>query len=388
MAELEELRNSHTKLEKTLKAEKSKATARLDTINSLTKKIEEYEVVTKELKALSDFWRQQFISREEEIDRRQTMEREACGKLRAKCSALQKELASRDFTSEILNSQEYRLLNAELGNTKRVLANEKSTLHNLQQTYNRVYDSSKLEHSELVKCKSRLKEANKSEKSLRTTVNDLKSQLSSLEVDMEKKEPLVKIGAAIRLRFLEYGRELIHQVARNELDLTLIAEGNAAAHKGNGIADAALFEAGLIPDAYFVDCESLFNDLYQKRPEHFGSVGSKVARILNCQATVNVSKATNRTNDSVAQRDEHREKTDLLLLGYQGIFTKEEFETDDAVERHILRVEELADEIAKIDRGKRRRPRASQRPVRSSSYIQDLTILTLVVTRIRRGDSC
>ncbi|KAB8297123.1 hypothetical protein EYC80_002507 [Monilinia laxa] len=77
------------------------------------------------------------------------------------------------------------------------------------------------------------------------------------------REPLVKIGVDIRLRFLDQARETIPDVSRDKTDMVLRTNGNFAAHRGNAAADAALFKGTLIPEEYKEEAEEIFKSLYQ-----------------------------------------------------------------------------------------------------------------------------
>lgn len=96
-------------------------------------------------------------------------------------------------------------------------------------------------------------------KSLREQVASLESKLSSseakivgLEQDRDNKAPLVEKGAAIRMRFLAQAENSAMGFQRHALDSQVVREGNDAAHRGDGYADAALFKAGFLHEEFHV----------------------------------------------------------------------------------------------------------------------------------------
>ncbi|QSZ35188.1 hypothetical protein DSL72_008055 [Monilinia vaccinii-corymbosi] len=78
------------------------------------------------------------------------------------------------------------------------------------------------------------------------------------------REPLVKIGVAIRLRFLDQVRETALGIPRDEADMALRANGNVAAHKDNAAADAALFKGNFVPEEYEEHAKEIFKELYRR----------------------------------------------------------------------------------------------------------------------------
>lgn len=54
-----------------------------------------------------------------------------------------------------------------------------------------------------------------------------------LENEIENQIPLVDVGVAIRLRFLEQARESVFDLSKADVDRCLIQDGNIAAHRAN-----------------------------------------------------------------------------------------------------------------------------------------------------------
>lgn len=358
----EELKTKFTKAEKSAEA----------TINGLTKKLETSQAELNSNKERADYWYKKHekaannnSTLQEQLARTKNTERNLCrshDSLWAKNHALReqiKELTEVGSTNAVSESPEYRQLRWDLDETKRLLDLEKDNCRALQEDYNNVIDTRNSTRSQMVELKKLLEETEKNLQSTGLKMSSLGLEKLIFECDAKKKEPLVKIGAAIRLRFLENSREVVFNVPREELDLALILDGNGAAHAGNGLADAALFKAGLVPENCLVECNKVFQELYQCEPrEEYHLFMSKMARILDCETTVRVLKASHRSkNDSAAEREEYEGHITTLLNHYQHVLSQEDFEADENVERLVLQVEKLADKIVQIDRGRKNRLR-------------------------------
>ena len=61
----------------------------------------------------------------------------------------------------------------------------------------------------------------------------LQDKVTEVTRDRQKEKPLADVGVAIRLRFLENARETALSTPRNQLDNSIVSNGNSAAHRGN-----------------------------------------------------------------------------------------------------------------------------------------------------------
>ncbi|KAM0155845.1 hypothetical protein ACHAQE_006610 [Botrytis cinerea] len=100
--------------------------------------------------------------------------------------------------------------------------------------------------------------------------------------------PLVKIGADIRLRFLDQARDTALKISRCEADMALRTNGNVAAHRGNAAADAALFNGNFIPEAYEDEAEEIFQKLYNHQASDYPFFDSISGRHNDCEATLSI----------------------------------------------------------------------------------------------------
>ncbi|TGO60002.1 hypothetical protein BCON_0039g00330 [Botryotinia convoluta] len=103
-------------------------------------------------------------------------------------------------------------------------------------------------------------------------------------------EPLVKVGADIRLRFLDQAREALFDISRDETGTALRTNGNAAAHKSNVAADVALFKGSFIPEEYKEEAEEVFEKLYRQKSSEYPSWTGTHGREINCYATLQMTK--------------------------------------------------------------------------------------------------
>jgi chromosome segregation ATPase len=113
------------------------------------------------------------------------------------------------------------------------------------------------------------------------------------------KAPLVRAGAAIRLRFLAQAENVITGSSRDELDPGTVRRGNAAAHDGNGLADAALFHIGYLSKEHGGE---KFEKVYSVDVAGYLHASSQWKKVFDCYATVQSSAQFG--NSSVASRQE------------------------------------------------------------------------------------
>ncbi|TEY60181.1 hypothetical protein BOTCAL_0184g00020 [Botryotinia calthae] len=161
---------------------------------------------------------------------------------------------------------------------------------------------------------------------------NLQLRVNELVKDLTLKEPLVLVGAAVRLRFLEQAKEFaINKRDRPELNRELRGEGNMAAHYGNIIADESLFKL-----------EELY-DCYPDRRRYFDPIQIRLSNILAAD------RSHRRTESSASQRK------DLMEL-YQQLQVLQDSEEPSTVEvsNHVTAIELLTDDIIDLDLRARR----------------------------------
>ncbi|TGO07427.1 hypothetical protein BTUL_0278g00100 [Botrytis tulipae] len=155
------------------------------------------------------------------------------------------------------------------------------------------------------------------------------------------REPLVKIGADIRLRFLDQARETALGISRCEADMALRTNGNVAAHRGNAAADAALFKGNLIPEEYEEEAEEIFEKLYNHKSSAYPFFDGVSERQNDCESTLST---ITKSSVSATLREEWCVVWNRIAGGPGN-------------ERKILieELETLTDEIVDLERSSHRR---------------------------------
>jgi hypothetical protein len=187
---------------------------------------------------------------------------------------------------------------------------------------------------------------NRQEKSIK----ELKSKVSDVERDRDLKAPILQIGIDIRLRNLEHAAETVLKVPRDEIDGAIIMNGNNAAHRANGAVDAALFQAGLVPEDYMERAEEIFEEMYTVAPSEYGGWSPKVLRLIDCRATIKTVKAFRR-HASLDLREQHSE-IDSELLELHKLLGQRSFESSKVVRESIEELELLTTKIVEADRSR------------------------------------
>lgn len=170
--------------------------------------------------------------------------------------------------------------------------------------------------------------------------SDMQVQINQLSEDSAIKEPLVQIGAAIRLRFLVQARKEITKTdLHSELSRQLLDSGNIAAHNGILRADVALFKSGLIPQAYITAAKAVFQNLYQAQPTNYDQLNPLDERLSNCIATNRARRKTDSSDkqrkelfDLMSQLTEWQNADELSLTRYSDLVTAMEMKTNEIIE--------------------------------------------------------
>ncbi|PVH78782.1 hypothetical protein DL98DRAFT_533502 [Cadophora sp. DSE1049] len=201
----------------------------------------------------------------------------------------------------------------------------------------------------------------------------LTTEISDLKKSQNLLSPLVKIGVDIGLRNLELARETALEIPTGDLGKAIILSGNVAAHRANGAVDAAIFEAGLVPEGYVEEASKVFKTLYLCQPSDYPTQwGSQIKRALDCRATIKTVKAMAGSADCSDLEGEHSSLDLELCTLHDNMWVKEDFQTDPTVEERLLRLEEITEDIVDIKRSKgSRRRRARYSDVDCYAYDND-----------------
>jgi hypothetical protein len=177
----------------------------------------------------------------------------------------------------------------------------------------------------------------------------LQKDIKALNLRAELLKPLVDIGVATRLRFLQHARRNIHRHRISDQDATVIKNGNVAAHGGNGIADAAMFKAYLVPKFHIL--AQVFKDLYHCNPAEYIDQNEikMLRRMLDCEATITTVKKNNKLKESAALRKEHYHLLEKLYDAQTKSRSITAWEENQQNKLWLERLEELTAEIVRLD---------------------------------------
>ena len=149
-----------------------------------------------------------------------------------------------------------------------------------------------------------------SQSELRTRVLDLEKDLKEANEDRERTKPLLEVGIAIRLRFLEQSRQTLQIEEGGDINQLSIREGNQAAHSGNGAADAALFTVGILKENLESGEKSglakAFKGLYENMPEYFFKWPELLRRVADSQVTMRVFKKARNGRETRQLREHYK----------------------------------------------------------------------------------
>lgn len=192
----------------------------------------------------------------------------------------------------------------------------------------------------------------------RKAIANLQGKNDTLQEELRLKTPLAEVGSDIRRRFLEQARDPLLLVPQPP-NQAMIQKGNAAAHYGNGQADAAILLS--------VDWEGnetdrrqlryVFKALYLHDPEEFMKLPVEIREAVDCQATIRTVVVLNKgLNRPLRERQSALDHFETIMKmaekrkGPSGVM-------DDASEAELSRrlriVKELTEDICKYDRGRR-----------------------------------
>ncbi|KAG4030285.1 hypothetical protein MFRU_012g00300 [Monilinia fructicola] len=166
------------------------------------------------------------------------------------------------------------------------------------------------------------------------------------EKEWEKKRVLFEIGVAVRKRFFEQSKSILpHRQAQEGPDHRIIKQGNEACHRGDAIADAALFELGLLSGA---DNIIAYQDLYLCELHRIRTFPQEVTEALGYWASISTVEAT---AASEIHRVEASECFGSIINLWNDSPTVEEFKARFVGVSSLLNLRQLSRSIVNIDRG-------------------------------------
>lgn len=136
----------------------------------------------------------------------------------------------------------------------------------------------------------------------RVEVQDLTTKVFQLQENLQMMKPLVEVGVAIRLRYLEQAKDA-HEIGEKGISQHVIRDGNIAAYGGNGAADAALSKLGVLKDDDTL--LAVFKSLYKSSPKGFHQSSELLQRTLNYSATRRTSRKIIHNLENSSLCDKH-----------------------------------------------------------------------------------
>ncbi|KAF8852477.1 hypothetical protein BDZ45DRAFT_807437 [Acephala macrosclerotiorum] len=278
--------------------------------------------------------------------------------LRDRCTALNSELA--DLRDELLGERERRSRGSsfEEEDLRRRYADISNQLNQAKQSNAKTGDKIRSLQKENSRLKNELEDAredlyyaNQNENELRMSLRDEESRVKELKKEIKQQKPLVEVGAAVRLRFLEQARESVFELPKSDVNKDLIQDGNIAAHRANGDRDAAMFNSNLVAEEDYDDMKEIFRELYEAKPSNYPCYAPKMTRLTDCEATLKTLKGVSDSKAATNKRKEHGDLAKRLIKMYNSMSDRD-FESSNTVRDLLEELEQLIDKIVNIDRPK------------------------------------
>lgn len=182
-------------------------------------------------------------------------------------------------------------------------------------------------------------------------VEQLANQVEELEKEKDMLAPLLRVGAAVRLRNLEQALETIMDVRHRDLNQAAIRTGNIAAHRANGLADCALFEGGFVAEEFMEKATKVFEKLYQVTPSAYRHFDSRSRRVIDCEATMATHKTLNRYNNTSNLRVHYA----VLNADLTHMINGEMPSTSETIDGLLGHIERITEDIVDVERSLNRR---------------------------------
>jgi len=178
------------------------------------------------------------------------------------------------------------------------------------------------------------------------------TKAKALAEELQLKDPLFRVGLAVRLRFLENNCTQGPSLHRSEERKAIIAIGNAAAHAGSGDADSSILQAGYVDNnqAQKTRLEKTFVDLYHCKPTEYTSWSPKMQRAIDHEVSLRTLMVLNKSFDRpIRERQAALEHFDFIKDKYDKM-TRQDFEIDSEVERRLALLREMTEKVVDTDR--------------------------------------
>jgi hypothetical protein len=183
-------------------------------------------------------------------------------------------------------------------------------------------------------------------------IKALERDLKNSKLEKESMKPLLDVGIAVRLRFLEQAKNTYLNEQRGGLNQITIREGNQAAHSANGTADAALFTMEILKNEDAL--APAFERVYANRtPTRHLQLPELLRRAWDCFATLSLFKGVRSGKGSKLFRKEHSSLSNDIFRKWDRRRASDypgKFERDIRNWYLLDRLEWLTVEIVEFDR--------------------------------------
>lgn len=139
-------------------------------------------------------------------------------------------------------------------------------------------------------------------------IKALSEEVARLKFDQDVMQPLLDVGAAVRLRFLEQTKKTISGGLPMTVNAHVIESGNEAAHWATASADLALAHGGYLEGNTSMD--GVLTDLYQTSHPQWNEWPPMVKEAIDCRATIATIQTT---SNGMINSAKWKEVMDLLI---------------------------------------------------------------------------
>ncbi|CAD6456181.1 34c1283d-85dc-4daa-8989-4bf4a86e14a6-CDS [Sclerotinia trifoliorum] len=176
----------------------------------------------------------------------------------------------------------------------------------------------------------------------------LKQELKDIKLEMEteqnKTSALARIGADIRIRFLEKAKTKVVGLNPANLDAKFIQRGNDAAHRAYGAVDAALLTGNFLEDEEKARLKAVFPLIYDGlAPQNYSKMPARMLQAIDYQGSV-VSLYAQNNGSMIKDKQAAADSMNFIKDKYLEL-EDDVFEEDEGVAHHLKRLREFADLI-------------------------------------------
>ncbi|KAF7879228.1 hypothetical protein EAF04_000425 [Stromatinia cepivora] len=173
---------------------------------------------------------------------------------------------------------------------------------------------------------------------------ELKDIRLKMETEQKKTNTLARIGADVRIRYLEQAKSQVMGLNTANLKAKFIQRGNDAAHRAYGAVDGALLTGNFLEDEEKAHLKGVFPLIYDGlSPQNYGNMPSKMLQAIDYRGSVVSLYAQN--NGSMIKDKQAASDSMKFIKDKRLELGDDLFEKDEGVTHHLKRLREFADLI-------------------------------------------